>query len=216
MSQITEIVPQKKPGRVNIFIDGKFAFGLSLEALAKTGLTTGHISQKQLDQIVKSEESSKLQEQAIRFLNWRPRSEKEVKDYLARKIAKSENIKFRQAQYSPIVAKIIAKLKKYNFINDRQFAKWFITSRVRSSPKSTRLISLELKSKGIDQQLIETSLKKHPSEKSLATKAVAKKIKRWQKLPQLEFKKKLYQFLLFRGFDYQTAAEVFAYFAKKR
>lgn len=216
MPQITEIVPQKKPGRVNIFLDGKFAFGLSLETLAKTDLAAGQsITQKQIDQITKSEELSKLQDAAVRFLNWRPRSEKEVGDYLTKRIAQKENIRPRQAKDSPLITKIITKLKRYKLIDDRQFAKWFIDSRVRSSVKSARLISLELKSKGIDPQVIKTIIQNSPSEKTLATKAVAKKIKRWQNLPEVEFKKKLYQFLLMRGFDYETVKEVFAYFAQK-
>ncbi|MBI3282661.1 RecX family transcriptional regulator, partial [Candidatus Curtissbacteria bacterium] len=201
----------------NIFLDGKFAFGLSLSALAATGLASGQtLSLAQIETIIKKEELAKLQDAAMRFLNWRPRSEKEVRDYLVKRIAKRENIKFHEAQESPLITKIVAKLKRYKFIDDRQFAKWFIDSRTRLNTKSARLISFELKSKGIDREIIETVIKKAPKEVDLAERAVAKKIKRWQKMPEVQFKKKLYQFLLLRGFDYDTVKELFAYYAKRR
>lgn len=218
MPRITQIEPQKKKkGRFNIFIDDKFAFGASIDAVAEFSLKVGKlISQHEIEKILKKEQLSKLQDTAIRYLNWRPRSEKEVKDHLAEKIAKNEDIKFRQAQQSPVIDQIIAKLKKYKLIDDHQFAKWFIDSRGRSHQKSKRLVALELKRKGIDPSVIETVIKTGYDEKNLAIAAVAKKIERWQKLPEIEFKKKIYAHLSLRGFDFDTIKVVFAYFQKKR
>ncbi|MBI3282721.1 hypothetical protein HYZ70_01455, partial [Candidatus Curtissbacteria bacterium] len=60
MPEITAIVPQKKSARVNIFLDGKFAFGLSLSALAATGLASGQtLSLAQIETIIKKEELAK-------------------------------------------------------------------------------------------------------------------------------------------------------------
>lgn len=216
MPQITDIIPQKRKDRLNIFIDYRFAIGLAKIAVLKYGLEVGkNLRQNQIETIIKKEELTKFQDSAMRFLNWRPRSEKEVRDYLAKKIAQKENIKFRQARDSSIIDKIITKLKKYKFIDDRQFAKWFVDSRVRLHSRSTRLIAVELAQKGIDKNIIDELLSHTIDELALAKRAVQKKIKNWQKLPDLEFKKKLYQFLISRGFGYDTAKDTFAYFAKK-
>ena len=215
--RITAIVPQKrKTSRVNIYLDGKFAFGLDIAGVVEHSLSSGKvITTAEIEKILKKEEFTKLQDSAIHYLNWRPRSEKEVRDHLSRKIQKAENVKFKDARQSPLIDKIVSKLKKYKLINDREFAKWFVSSRTRSNPKSRRIIALELKGKGIDTQIIDWALTKAGNEKDLAIKSVSKKIKRWQKLEPLELKKKLYQFLLSRGFDYDTVKVVFAYFAKK-
>lgn len=218
MPQITAITSQKKrPNRVSIFLDGDFAFGLKVDSVYENSLKVGKIlTSEEIEKILKVEEFAKLQDIVFRFLNYRPRSEKEIRDHLTLKVAQKENVKFSQAKESPLIDSIISKLKKYKFINDLEFAKWFLNSRMRSHQKGLRLISMELKVKGIDQEIIKSITKNAGSEKDLATKAVEKKIKRWQKLSTLDFKKKFYQFLLARGFSYETIKETFAYFAKKR
>jgi len=216
--EITAVETQKKnPQRVNIFLDNRFAFAIRKESFLEQGLKRGKIiTDDEIDRILKKEDFFKLQDIAIRFLNYRPRSEKELKDHLAKKISQKEGIRFSQAVETPGIDRIVSKLKKYKFINDLEFAKWFLDSRLRTRPKSLKVIAYELKTKGIDGKIIETVLGKSHDEKSLAIKAASKKIKRWQKLSQFEFKKKLYQFLLSRGFDYETVKEVFAFFQKKR
>lgn len=218
MPQITSIEPQKKKaGRFSIFLDGKFAFGIGEAAFVEFNFKKGaKLTEDQIDKILKREELSKLQDTAIRFLNYRPRSEKELADHLTKKIALKEGIKFNDAKNSPMISTIVAKMKKYKFINDLEFAKWFVESRIRSHQKGLIVIAQELKQKGIDKDIVETVLKKVGDEKELAKKAVSKKIKRWQKLSEIDFKKKIYQFLLSRGFGYDIAKELFAYFAKKR
>lgn len=216
--RITSIEPQKKrTSRYNIFLDGKFAFGLSEQAIVESGLKKGKIlTPDKIENILKKEEFSKLQDIAIHFLNYRPRSEKEIRDHLTKKISQREGIKFHEAQESPLIGQIIAKLRRYKFINDLEFAKWFVESRIRSHQKGLRIINLELKLKGIEKDIIEKVLKNVDSEQDLAIKVASKKLKKWQKLSDLDFKKKLYQFLLSRGFGFDTVKFVFAYFKKKR
>lgn len=217
MPQITAIEPQKKKkDRVNIFLDQKFAFSLSDYSLLKNNLSVGQIlADAQLEKIIKGEQLAKLQEAAIKILAARPRSEREVRIYLAAKIAKSQNVKFSQARESLLIEKIIAKLKKYGYLNDLDFAKWYVDSRTRSHPKGRILLKLELKGKGIDTEIISQVLEKSISETALAQKALVKKIKTWQKLAPIELKKKVYQYLAARGFDFDTIKETVANLARK-
>ncbi len=217
MPQITKVEPQKKnANRFNIFVDEKFAFGVSAQNLLTRSLKVGKIlSSADIEKIAKYENLSKLQDIAMQYLNYRPRSEKEIKDHLAKKLAQKENIKFSQAQQSPLIQTAITKLKKYKFINDLEFAKWFVTSRQKNHTKSSRIISIELKLKGIDEKIIQKVLTAIVNEKDLAIRALQKKVKRWANLPEVERKKKIYQFLLFKGFSYDIAKEAFAFFEKK-
>lgn len=216
MPQITSIEPQKKrKNRFNIFLDGDFAFGADENILAKFQLAAGKtITLNQVEKLIKENELGKLMDQTLRFLSYRPRSEKEVVDYLTKKISQKENIKYLQAKESPLITQVIIKLKRYKYLNDLEFAKWLVGSRLRSKPVGLSLIKVELKRKGISQEIIESTLSKYPSQIKLAQRAVEKKLKRWQKLPPLEFKKKIYAYLISRGFNYETIEAVFAFLKK--
>lgn len=216
MPQISSIEPQKKKeNRLNIFLDGKFAFGASAEIILKNNLKVGtNLSQKLIDQITKEDQSTKLMDRVMNFLSFRPRSEKEVRDYLAKKIANFENIKFTQASQSPLIDSIIKKLKKYNYINDLEFTKWWVTSR-KNRPRGQMVIKAELIKKGIEKETIDQIITKSVNETMLAKKSIEKKIKFWRKLTPLDFKKKFYSYLASRGFSYDTIAEMFAIYKKK-
>lgn len=217
MPQITSIEPQKKRSdRYNIYIDGKFVFATDAEGLITAKLKIGKVLEDQALAILKiKEEQNKLINSTLNFLSFRPRSQKEIEDYLAKKISKDQKIKFAQAKSDPKIAQVIKKLSKYNYINDKEFAKWWITSRITHA-KGKRLIMAELQAKGIKKDLVEKALQNIPGQVALAQKAVEKKLPRWENLTPIERKKKLYAYLLTRGFDFETIAEVFAYLEKKR
>lgn len=199
---------------MNIFINGKFAFGANLETIVKKHLKVGMlISEDKINKIIGLEKSTRLMDLAMRYLSYRPRSVKEVENYLASKIAKSEQIKFREAKESRQIPIIVQKLKRYKYLNDRQFAKWFLASRAKSNPKGLSYVKMELKLKGISGDIIE-GLVVRSSELELAKKAVVKKLKRWQAQPLLDFKKKFYSYLKTRGFSYDTIRELFANLTK--
>jgi regulatory protein len=213
---ISKISPQKKSGRFNLFIDGKFAFGITEFTLLENNLKENkRLSLSEIDKLLTKEKQSLYMDRASRFLSVRPRSEKEIMDYLIKKIAQNEEVKFSEASQSPLVGKILKKLKKYDYINDSDFAKWFLKSRLANNPKSIKLIKLELKQKGISASVLESlNFKSNQDDKS-AIKVVEKKVARWQKLPAMEYKKKFYAYLLSRGFDYDTVKDAFAFFAEK-
>ena len=123
----------------------------------------------------------------LRFLSFRPRSEKEVKDYLEKKFRKSPN--------ENLVSLILKKLKEKNFLNDLEFAKWWIENR----KKGIRLIKLELFGKGISKETIEEACSMFDivgKENRLLEKLIDKK-------KNLTYEK-LIAYLLRRGFDYDT------------
>lgn len=217
MSKITKISPQiKHKDRFSIFLNGKFAFGTTADIVLKNNLKVGQsLDKNQLDQILAQVELSKLFDRTLHFLSYRPRSQKEIQDYLTKKIALDNNVKFSQAVQSPLIDKIILKLKKYNYINDHEFAKWFIASRSKNSPKGKLYLKFELLGKGIDPEIINELLQNLTNELEIAKKSVAKKIKFWKNLPPQDFKKKFYSYLMRRGFPAEIVKELFAFFTKR-
>ncbi len=143
------------------------------------------------------EDFEKFYNSALRFLSYRPRSEKEVRDKLISKKATTE-----------IIDKIIIKLKEKKFINDEEFAKWFLESRLRSKPQGIRLTEIELRKKGIDKELIDHLI--HNSEFSIqndleqAKKLIEKRITRYKGLDRQKIYQKLGRFLASKGFDWDT------------
>ncbi len=134
---------------------------------------------------------------ALRFLSYRPRSEKEVREKL--KTKKVEPL---------IIDKIIAKLIDKKFINDEEFAKWWIGSRLANRPRSINLIKRELLQKGIDRELIDAQISnfKFPISNELenAKKLVEKRLSRYRGLDRRKIYEKLGRFLASKGFDWDT------------
>lgn len=127
----------------------------------------------------------------LRFLSFRPRSEKEIIDYLTKKDVSSLNID-----------KILNKLREYKFIDDLEFARWFIENR----RKGKRLVLMELSHKGIPPEIIEevtSTLDLVKKDTDLLERLIEKKWKTYQgkKNPY----EKMMSFLLRRGLDYETA-----------
>ncbi len=128
----------------------------------------------------------------LRFLSFRPRSEKEISDYLKKK------------QVDPVISqKIILKLKESNFLNDEEFAKWWIEQRTLIKPRAWRIIRLELRAKGISDEIIQDSELKVQDDGEIAIKLAEKKISRYKNLPKQEAYQKLGRYLSSKGFNWE-------------
>jgi len=141
------------------------------------------------------DEFGKFYNLALRFLSYRPRSEKEVRDRL-----KIKNQKSNLKDLDLIIDKVIEKLKEKKFINDEEFAKGWIESRLRFKPRSLRLIKLELKNKGIDSETIEKMI----NDERLMINDLENAKKLVENLPKQEIYQKLGRHLASKGFNWDT------------
>lgn len=134
---------------------------------------------------------------ALKFLSFRPRSEKEVRDNLLKKKASSSTIDF-----------VVKKLKDQKFLDDKEFASWWIEQRTVVKPTGLRIIKIELKRKGIGKELIEEILENTEhlvhNELEMARGLVQKRINRYKGLERQKIYQRLGGFLSRRGFDYDT------------
>lgn len=149
---------------------------------------------------------------SLRFLSYRPRSEKEIKEKLKSKKAESQ-----------VIETIVQKLKEQKFLNDEEFTRWWIEQRTKFKPKSLRLIKLELRQKGITNDIIEDQIlilhladkDQLLSEKERAKKLIENKMERLKGLTKQEVYQKIGPFLARRGFDFDTMHEVIDEYYKK-
>ncbi|MDP2649598.1 MAG: RecX family transcriptional regulator [bacterium] len=161
----------------------------------------------------------KFYNRALRFLSFRPRSQKEIEDFLKKKssfakVFDPEDSDRRASEgqersdLQSVINAVIKKLKEQKFLNDEEFAKWWIEQRTQFKPRSLYLIKIELKQKGIGEETIELGIKNQElgiaKDSELAKKLVEKKIQRYKNLPKHEIYQKMGRFLAQKGFNYET------------
>ncbi|MEK9143776.1 MAG: regulatory protein RecX [Patescibacteria group bacterium] len=145
---------------------------------------------------------AKLLQSSIRFVSFRPRSEKEFKYFLLKKLARFSVIPAQAGIQLSVIDRVILRLRDLGYADDAKFVSWWINQRQSHKPKGMRLIAQELKDKGIEVRDLKLD------EDVLARQVVAKKLPLWEKLPPFERKKKIYGFLGRRGFDADTIHRV--------
>lgn len=134
-------------------------------------------------------------DRCIKLLSFRPRSVSEIKEYLARKKVASADIQ-----------EIISRLLDEKFLDDHEFAVWWIEQRLTFRPKAPRIIAYELKQKGISQNVISEVL--HISSGQELDMVIELAEKKWRILsryPLLERKEKVLGYLFRRGFSLDVA-----------
>ena len=192
-SVITDIQYQKRNrNRVSVFIDGEYSFSVSL--LAASQLHIGQVLQnEEIDHLKDEYNKHMAYHQSIRFLSIRQRSSYEVHRYLKEKGYSLE-----------ICEKTVSLLEEKKYIDDMAFAVFFVENRERFGPKSKFALTVELRQKGINNEIIDTVLREIDETKS-AWNAIEKKIFRWKPLPEEKFKLKVMGLLARRGFNYEVS-----------
>lgn len=194
--QITAIKPAvKNDSRANIFIDGKFSFSLNLAQLADAKIKAGQeITESQLSELKKQSNFGKLYQRTLEWVLSRPHSVKETKDYLfCKKIQKPEYEITERA-----IAEIIEKLQAKNYLNDENFATYYIENRFQKKGISAKRLRQELFKKGIAEDIIERTLSDSERDDMAEIQKVIARLRRKNYDEQ-----KLIQYLLSQGFDYQ-------------
>lgn len=190
--KITRLQQQKNNAeRVSVFIDDEFAFGVSINTAAQ--LAKGQfLSDAEIAALQTDDEYERAYQSALHFLGARPRSADEVQRSLQKKGFDEETI-----------AAAIARLVEHHYLDDEEFARYWLENRSRFRPRSARAIRYELRQKGVERAAIEEALA-GMDEDEAAWAAAASKLDRWRDLPEDEFTHKLAGFLARRGFGFDT------------
>ena len=193
---ITALVAQKRnKERVNVYIDGEFAFGLALIEAAK--LRKGqHLSDEEIERLKALDEVERAHERALHFLSYRPRSSEEVRRRLREKGFSDE-----------AVEAVIERLERVGLLNDEAFARFWVENRENFSPRSMRALRYELRQKGVPEPVIESALAEM-DEEDAAYRAAKARLRRYQDADERTFRKRLGDYLLRRGFSYSVVRDV--------
>lgn len=133
---------------------------------------------------------------AYHFISFRPRSEKEIREFLQKKRKKL-------GQTTEVIfQRVLDRLRELGYLDDEKFVRWWIDQRQLHRPKGMRFIVAELRGKGIAQDVIDAVITQESEHSELdgARSIVNKKMKQWKTLPIPEKKKKIYEHLARRGF----------------
>ena len=207
----------RDPHRINVFLDGKFSFSLTLTELADSKLHQGQVlTDPEVERLRNLSGLGKLYQQTLEYCFSRPHSKKEIIDYLERKRlrrdiswkrfeehqlkmqndpeyaarvkeirqhTKDQNQKIREIDFtenntyeyrgtkktnlptkpadritSEMIQEVVSRLESQNYINDQDFARYFIENRHQNKGISTKRLIQELKIKGIDSDIIEQAM----------------------------------------------------------
>ena len=199
--EITAITPQAKDKtRCSIYVDGRFYCGLTIETTVKNRLKVGQsVSAEYLSEIQLESEKRTALDKALTHLTATQKTEREIRDFLAKK------------GYLPAIAEyVLEKLRGYNFVNDGEYAKAYVSA--KSSKKGERLIRMELRAKGIADADAADALAEIDEETQIASaKAVLEKYMRGKTAdaPTLQ---KAYRHLLSKGYSFDVAKSALSSF----
>lgn len=196
MKKITAISVQKKnPNRVNIYLDGEYAFGVA--RITAAWLKNGDVlSDEKISKLLAEDAREWAYQQALLYLSYRARSEKEIRQNLRKHEMPEE-----------VIEETIERLRKAGLANDNEFAQAWVENRSTFRPRSRRALAMELRQKGLDDETVHSAVS-GVDEEALAYEAAQKRLGRLKGLEWNEFRKKLSEFLARRGFSYSVIAPI--------
>jgi regulatory protein len=143
------------------------------------------------------------------FLKFRPRTEKEVIDFLYKKYKK-----FKLNKNS--INDLINELKSKKYIDDKKFIEWFVSKSIEKKPKAVFLLKKELKTHGVRNNDIEEYFENtRLDEYSLANKLLKKYWSRWLRFEPEERRNKAFNTLLRKGFSFEIVKKTIEEFNEK-
>jgi regulatory protein len=196
--KITAIKAQvKNSERVSVHVDGKYAFSLTQNQLLEQKIRIGlELDQARLDELKKASETGKLYDRLLGYVLLRPRSVREVEDYCRRKRFNADTCQ-----------QIIPKLQTRGYLNDAVFARAWVENRRLTKAISERRLRLELKQKGISDEIIAAAIGQSEYSQAEALKALITKKRRQ---PRYQDNQKLMQYLVRQGFGYDDVKAALA------
>lgn len=202
--QITAIKAQRRnKDRANVYLDGEYGFSVKL--IVAASLKRGdYLSDEQIKELLMQDSFEKAHDRVLDYLAYRPRSSAEVRRYL------------RQKDVPPqVVEQVVQRLSASGLLDDLAFARYWVENREAFKPRGRRLLTKELRQKGVDHELIADALAGVDEEES-ARQAALKQVPRYVRLDDGVFRQRMRNFLRRRGFGYEVIRETVSYLLEQR
>lgn len=213
--KITKIAQQvKRKDRYSVYVDEKYSFSLSDYQLVTAGLRVGkEYTQTELSELINESQFGKAYERTLNYVMIRPRSVREIRDYLTRTFLypkpkmyinkKGERIVTKKdvdkSAVQHMIERVLERLEEKGYSNDQKFAEAWVRSRQLTKKSSKRKLQQELQAKGVASDIIASVLSNESIDE---TENLKKMIEKKQKQSRYQDETKLKQYLLRQGFSY--------------
>lgn len=193
-------IQARDKNRVNVSVDGKYRFSLDVFQLSGLGIRVGkEYSEEELVGLQDESIFGKVYARALEYCLMRPHSAKEVRDYLYRK---TRPVRTKTGELKPgvspdITLRVFDRLLEKNYINDQNFARYWVENRSLKKGASKRKLTAELRAKGVEQSIVEQLLSESDrTDENELQKIIVKKRNRYPD------DQKLMAYLARQGFSY--------------
>lgn len=184
----------KNEHRVNVELDGAFAFALT--DLQAASLRIGqYLGDEAIAALRRDDLAARVYDQALRFLTYRPRSIAEMTHHLQAKAVPEE-----------LIAATIQRLEQAGLLDDAAFARYWIENRENFRPRAARALRCELRRKGLAEDTIAAALAPLDEEDS-AYRLAASQAQRLRHADAETFRRRLGSYLARRGYDYEIVRD---------
>ena len=201
----------KDQNRVNIFLDGRFAFSLDVTQVIEFELKVRtKVTPEKLEELRRASEFGKLYQRTLEWAMSRPHSVRETQDYLKRRQLKRKQLNRQREKDqlkplpeidSEVAALVVQRLVEKKYLNDQKFAEYYVENRYQRKGISQKRLRMEMRNKGVDSGVIEAALEKVPrNEDEEIAKVIAKKRRKYDDF-------KLVNYLVRQGFSFQKAKD---------
>lgn len=190
---ITLIKTQKRKGRYNIYLDGKYAFPVGEDVLIRFALSKGReLTTEDIENIQEADNTSKAYQKALNYLAHQLRTKKEVHDHLRQNGISDKDIE-----------QTISKLTEMDLIDDLQYARSYVRTMAKTADKGPTVIINKLKQKGVQATNIEEALTEFPEEQQVlnGVNAAKKSVRHFHGESFRTKNNKIRQQLLQKGFS---------------
>lgn len=206
---ITRLTPGvRDPNRVNVFIDGGFAFSLDLSQVVDLDVKVGQkVDKDRIESLRSASEFGKLYQRTLEWVLTRPHSVREARDYFRRRKLKRtqlnrQRVREGKRELPPIrdehAEMVTQKLIEKGYLNDRKFALFYVENRHVRRGISQKRLRLELKRKGVSEEIIHEVMAEQPrDEQEEMMKMIKKKRRKYNDF-------QLIGYLVRQGFEYNA------------
>jgi regulatory protein len=186
-----EFQKRSRSDRVNVRIDGEFAF--SLGATEGLHLTTGEeLEEARVHALMERDAIERAYQRAVRFLAARPRSIFEV----------HRRLRLAGIEHEP-AQRAIERLQREGHLDDAEFAGYWVGQRQTFRPRGPRALRSELRAKGVAAETLAAAVESVAGEQNAAAcRAALPYARRQRAAEEYEFSRSVATFLLRRGFDF--------------
>ena len=124
---ITALTAQKRnTQRINVYLDGEFAFGLTRFVAAWLYLGQ-ELSDEKITELQTEDAREVAYQKALNLLDYRPRTAQEIRQKLQKHEISADNIDY-----------VLERLARSGLLNDQQFAQSWVDNRSEMRPRGRR------------------------------------------------------------------------------